>query len=242
MTQRHFVTRWLGALGLTLALVGLISQGMASAQTTSLAEIRQDAEQGNATRRASSASSTPPEWASRKTTRKPWRGIAKRRSRAMSLRSSISPIMYRDGRGVPQDDAQAVAWYRKAAEQGYASAQFTLGLRYAEGEGVLQDFRLAVAWFRKAADQGYALAQYNLGYMYGNGEGVPQDYVEAHKWRNIAASRVTGDQQKEYAATRDSLAKQMTPAQLAEAQQLAREWQAAFEAKIERLLDGQQQQ
>ena len=46
MTQRHFVPRWLGALGLTLSLVGLVSQGTTSAQT--LAETQQKADQGDA--------------------------------------------------------------------------------------------------------------------------------------------------------------------------------------------------
>ena len=66
---------------------------------------------------------------------------------------------------------------------------------------------------------------------YANGDGVPQDDVEAHKWRILAASRATGDRQKEYAETRDATAKQMTPAQLAEAQKRVAEWQAAFEKR-----------
>ena len=48
MTQRHFPARWLGALGLTLALVGLISQGTTSAQS-SLAELQESADRGDAT-------------------------------------------------------------------------------------------------------------------------------------------------------------------------------------------------
>ena len=67
--------------------------------------------------------------------------------------------------------------------------------------------------------------------MYDLGQGVLQDYVEAHKWYNLAASRVTGDAQREYAEARDTLTKQMTLAQIAEAQRLAREWQAAFEKR-----------
>jgi TPR repeat protein len=69
--------------------------------------------------------------------------------------------------------------------------------------------------------------------MYSNGQGVPQDYVEAPKWRNLAASRASAENQTQYAETRDALAKQMTPAQLAEAQTLAREWHAAFDARQE---------
>ena len=57
--------------------------------------------------------------------------------------------------------------------------------------------------------------------------------MEAHKWVILAASRATGDDQKRYAANRDSLAKLMTPAQIAEPQKLAREWQAAFDARQE---------
>ena len=60
---------------------------------------------------------------------------------------------------------------------------------------------------------------------------MPQDDVEAHKWHSLAALRATGDEQKQYAEARDALAKQMTPKRLAEAQQLAREWQAAFEKR-----------
>ena len=88
-----------------------------------------------------------------------------------------------------------------------------------------------MAWWRKAADQGHADAQYTLGLRYDLGDGVPQDYVEAHKWLSLAASRVTGDEQKRYAVARDATAKAMTPAQLAEAQKRADDWQAAFEKR-----------
>ena len=65
-------------------------------------------------------------------------------------------------------------WYRLAAEQGNASAQYNLGVRYANGEGVPQDDAEAVKWYRLAAEQGDASAQYNLGVRHANGEGVPQ--------------------------------------------------------------------
>ena len=65
--------------------------------------------------------------------------------------------MYLNGRGVPQDDAQAVAWWRKAAVQGHAGAQYNLGVAgYGNGDGVPQDYTQAVEWYRKAADQGNA--------------------------------------------------------------------------------------
>ena len=40
------------------------------------------------------------------------------------------------GNGVPKDDAEAVRWYRLAAEQGNAEAQFELGYMYDQGDGL----------------------------------------------------------------------------------------------------------
>jgi hypothetical protein len=113
-----------------------------------------------------------------------------------------------------------VRWLRLAADQGFASAQLYLGLMYDLGHGVPQDYQEAVPWYRLAAGQGHFYAQYNLGGMYGLGRGVPQDYVQAHLWYNLAASQ--GYQAA--AKLRDSLAQKMMPAQVAEAQRLAREW------------------
>ena len=48
-------------------------------------------------------------------------------------------LMYANGDGVPKDAAEAVKWYRKAADQGNAHAQFILGVMYANGEGVPKD-------------------------------------------------------------------------------------------------------
>jgi TPR repeat protein len=66
--------------------------------------------------------------------------------------------MYSEGLGVAQDDAQAVAWFRKAAEQGNADAQANLGAMYNTGRGVAQDYMQAAAWLLKAAEQGHTIA------------------------------------------------------------------------------------
>ena len=129
-------------------------------------------------------------------------------------------IMYENGQGVPQDDGEAANWYRKAAEQGHAGAQYNLALMCRKGQGVPQDDEEAVNWYQKAAEQGYYMAQNNLGLMYGSGLGVPQDYVQAYKWFNIAGAN--GDETG--TKNRDSVAEKMTPAQIAEAQKLAKEW------------------
>ncbi len=73
---------------------------------------------------------------------------------------------YARGQGVPQNYAEAVKWYRLAADQGNAFAQYNLGLMYANGEGVPQNYAEALKWYRLAADQGNAFAQINLGVMY----------------------------------------------------------------------------
>ncbi|WP_314252108.1 tetratricopeptide repeat protein, partial [Eikenella halliae] len=75
-----------------------------------------------------------------------------------------------------------VRWYRKAAEQGDAEAQFNLGAMYATGRGVRQNYAEAGKWFRQAAEQGYAEAQYNLGAMYFTGGGVHQDFHLSKEW------------------------------------------------------------
>jgi len=111
------------------------------------------------------------------------------------------------------------------AEQGYPLAQATLGLMYTEGEGVAQDYQEAVRWYRLAAEQDHASGQFSLGAMYIAGHGVPKDYVLAHMWMNLAAAKRV----KKAGKGRDLLEILMTPAQLAEAQRLAREWQAKRE-------------
>jgi TPR repeat protein len=62
--------------------------------------------------------------------------------------------MYADGRGVQIDDAEAVRWYKKAAERGNAAAQYHLGARYTLGRGVQKDEVEADRWIRRAAEQG----------------------------------------------------------------------------------------
>ena len=113
-------------------------------------------------------------------------------------------------------------WYRLAAEQGLVRAQYNLGVMYDNGQGVPQDYKEAVKWYRLAAEQGLARAQYNLGVMYGTGQGVLQDYAKVHMWFNLGASQ-GGENAKK---GRDIVAGMMTPAQIADAQKMARDWLA----------------
>ena len=102
---------------------------------------------------------------------------------------------YREGYGTAVDHVEAVKWVRKAAEQGYASAQCNLGLMYEDGRGVEQSYEKAVEWYLKAAEQGYARAQFWLGYMYEYGTGVEQSYEKAAEWVQKAAEQGYADAQ-----------------------------------------------
>ena len=106
-----------------------------------------------------------------------------------SLRSKEEHLLSEKVQGDPKDYAEAVKWYREAAEQGNAKGQFNLGMMYNKGQGVPQDYAEAAKWYRKAAEQGFAEAQNNLGMMYHAGQGVPQDYAEAARWYRKAAAQ-----------------------------------------------------
>ena len=111
-------------------------------------------------------------------------------SRQTRVRQSTAALgLYHHGHAVAHSVNKAVEWYRKAAEQGYASAQSNLGICYSNGEGVTQDYGKAVEWYRKAAEQGHASAQYNLGGCFYNGQGVVQDSDQAIEWFQKAAEQ-----------------------------------------------------
>jgi TPR repeat protein len=106
-----------------------------------------------------------------------------------ALAQNYMGVLYDNGQGVPQDDAQAVAWYQKAADQGDPRGQTNLGAAYETGRGVTRDLRQAVKWHRKAADQGHAPAELKVGSLYAAGRGVPQDYGLAAQWFRRAADQ-----------------------------------------------------
>jgi TPR repeat protein len=98
-------------------------------------------------------------------------------------------IIYEEAQGVPQDDAAAVTWYRRAADQGHPDAQFYLACMHDLGKGVPIDPAAAANWLSKAADQGHTDAQFNLGAMYEDGIGVSQDHHAAATWYRKAADQ-----------------------------------------------------
>jgi TPR repeat protein len=107
---------------------------------------------------------------------------------------------YREGRGVHQDDAQALGWFLKSANQGNARAADNLGLMYEKmpappdpagkkKHGPKHNYAEAAKWFLASANKGDALGQCHAGRMYASGLGVGQNWVEAAKWLKLSASQ-----------------------------------------------------
>jgi uncharacterized protein len=130
--------------------------------------------------------------------------------------------MYYEGQGVPERHTVAAQWYRKAAKQSNRDAQATLGNMYFVGHGVPQSDATAIHWWQKAADQGDSSAQNSLGVIYENGTGVPINLALAYKWYSLAAQ---GDPNYKVVAKGEleRVSQHMTQAQIAKAQNLARQ-------------------
>jgi TPR repeat protein len=168
----------LTVLVLTMGVLAACARA-GTAQTAAVAEIRAQAERGDADaqyrlgRMCAKGEGVPQDYM----LAVEWFRKAAQQGNAKG--QNAMGTMYASGTGVPQDYMQAIAWYRKAAEQGEMMAQANLGVMYDTGRGVPQDFARAAEWYRKAAEQGYPLAQCNLGVMYASGQGMPQNDMQA---------------------------------------------------------------
>jgi TPR repeat protein len=100
---------------------------------------------------------------------------------------NVLGTMYTHGRGVKQNDGEALGWYRKATEVGNAQAMLNLGFAYKTGRGVKEDPGDSFQWYRKAAEAGNAKAMLIVGDRYAKGQGVKQDDEEAFRWYRKAA-------------------------------------------------------
>ena len=95
---------------------------------------------------------------------------------------------------------------------------------YQEGMDAYErgDYDTALKEWRPLAERGNEAAQANLGLMDAKGQGVAQNYIQAYMWETLAAAQGNENASKGL----EILEKKMSPAQLAEAQRLAREWKA----------------
>lgn len=138
---------------------------------------------------------------------------------------NVPAVLPAEGGDVPE----ARRWLRRAAEQGHAEAQMTLGAMSMEGRGVPRDDAEAARWLRRAAEQGHAEAQLVLGLMYVEGRGVSRDYVQAHKWFDLAATSGDAGVRERAVTARKRVEAGMSPSQIAEARELARGWRPRTE-------------
>lgn len=141
---------------------------------------------------------------------------------------NLMGLAHKYGSFVRQDHALSAQWFRKAAEQGFADAQFNLGRIYGPADGLYrrsraapEDYAEAARWLGKAAMQRYAPAQLKLGELYAvGGHGLDRDLVHAHFWTSVAAAN--GNQTARRLA--ESYAARMSEAQLAAAKERLKAW------------------
>ncbi len=131
--------------------------------------------------------------------------------------------------GIPEDETEAVRWYRQAAEQGISEAQAVIGAEYYTGKILPKDDAKAVQWYRKAADQDNEEAQYNLAYMYRKGFGVSKDNIQSYMWMRLAAGHSNPKAQSNLPGLEES----MTPEQIAEGKHRAAEWKPTPKTQLQ---------
>jgi len=97
--------------------------------------------------------------------------------------------LYKNGKGVEEDDDEAAKWFEQAAAGGNAASQFEIGKLIETGVAGIGGTPAALAWILKAANQGYPLALADLGIRHMTGDGVAIDPVKAVFWLD----QLTGD-------------------------------------------------
>jgi len=135
-------------------------------------------------------------------------------------------FMHAYGWGLPRNPAEALVWYRKAADQGLAIAQHFLGLAHVNGDGVRPDDAEAARWFGRAAAQGFSQAQYMFGLMHLDGRGVAKDPVQSY------ALMVIAGQGGVRSAARIVQNLKLTEPQRAQAQEIIAHWTSKPESSV----------
>lgn len=129
-------------------------------------------------------------------------------------------LYYSNGIRVSRDKRQAEYWYLKAAKQGHEDAQYNLGQMYRNGDLGRPDYESALYWYERAAENKVVYAPSNIAGMYYQGMGVPRSKLMATMWMIVA--RRLGDDRA--SSNLSILRRELSVADYARAEQLAREW------------------
>lgn len=129
-----------------------------------------------------------------------------------------------------RDYAGAARIWRQLAQKGHAKAQSSLGFLYVKGLGVRADSAKAATWFLRAATKGVVEAQMFLGVMHLNGDGVLKSPILAYMWSDVAVA--AGYEQA--IAFRAAVARELTDAQIDNAQRLSLKWRMLQAAQTKR--------
>ena len=131
------------------------------------------------------------------------------------------------GASVPQDEWQALRWFSEAIKQDDPLAQYRLGWILLNGKEVDHDPVEAAKWIQRAALNQLSIAQYELGTLYAQGTGLQRNPIQAYAWWTVSdVDKVNPDTSSQIT----TIARQMSPEDLAQAISLAKEFQASFGA------------
>jgi TPR repeat protein len=95
-------------------------------------------------------------------------------------------VMLRDGKGAPQNIAEASRWLRRAADDGIIAGQVEYAIMLFNGEGVKKDEAEAAKILLTAASRGNPIAQNRVAHLYVSGEALPKDMAKAAAWNSFA--------------------------------------------------------
>ena len=167
-------------------------------------------------------SPSPHAWRDDATILKDWTALAEQGSAVAQLRVGE---MLRDGRGSWRLFDDAAAWFRLAAAQGNADAQYALARLHYQGFIIPRDTGEMMHWLTRLAGQGHARAQITLGAVYEFGlDDVRPDLAEALKWYELAAELGGAEVQAMSDQVRARIRQKMTETEIAEARTLAEAW------------------
>ncbi len=125
--------------------------------------------------------------------------------------------------GVPQDNLQALDFYKKSGEGGYPDGLAAVGRLYASGKGVTADGREAIRWLQRGVAAGSPMAYLGLANVYEFGRGgVARNPALAHAWYQVMPAHALAVTVKTASEGKERLAKTMSTQELVEADKLAK--------------------